>query len=233
MTAGREQQPGRRTISHVCGRIGYTVTPSQLVAVYPWLHDPPDIAPRYNIAPTDPILAVEREKASVVAWGLDGRRGSLFNLRGETALASGPYRSLLLGNRAVVPASHFYEWRRVGSRRLPVAIFRSDGAPLSLAGVLGQRHGAPAVTILTTTPNHDLEALHDRMPVVLSDEDARAWALETLSVERLAAMLAPCPEGFLVLRPASALVNDVRNDGPDLLDPDALPPHYQLDLLDY
>jgi len=217
----------------VCGRIGYTVTSSQLVAAYPWLRDTPDIAPRYNIAPTDLVVAIDGERVDLIAWGLEGPRGSLFNLRGETAVTRGPYRNLLLANRAVVPASHFYEWRRVGSRQLPVAIFRKDGSPLSLAGVIGQRNGAPAVTILTTTPNPDLEALHDRMPVVLSDEDARAWALEKLPLERLAAMLAPCPEGFLELRPASALVNDVHNDGPDLLDPDALPPHYQLDLLDY
>lgn len=217
----------------MCGRIGYSITPSQLVAAYPWLRNTPDIAPRYNIAPTDLVVAIDREKAGLVAWGVDGPRGSLFNLRGETALTRGPYRSLLLANRAVVPASHFYEWRRVGSRQLPVAIFRNDGAPLSLAGVMGQRNGAPAVTILTTAPNRDLETLHDRMPVVLSDEDARAWALETLPLERLAAMLAPCPEGFLELRPASPLVNDVHNDGPELLNPDALPPYYQLDLLDY
>lgn len=217
----------------MCGRIGYTITPSRLVAAYPWLRDAPDIAPRYNIAPTDLIVAIDREKASLVAWGLDGPRGSLFNLRGETALTRAPYRNLLLANRAVIPASHFYEWRRVGSRQLPVAIFRSDGGPLSLAGVIGQRDGAPAVTILTTSPNRDLEALHDRMPVVLSDEDARDWALEKLPLERLAAMLAPCAEGFLELRPASPLVNDVHNEGPDLLNPDAMPPDYQLDLLDY
>ncbi|HKA48407.1 MAG TPA: SOS response-associated peptidase [Candidatus Dormibacteraeota bacterium] len=219
--------------SSVCGRIGYTLTPSQLVTAYPWVRDSPDIAPRYNIAPTDLVVAIDREKADLIAWGLEGPRGSIFNLRRETALSRSPYRSLLLANRAVVPASHFYEWRRVGSRRLPVAIFRSDGAPLSLAGVIGRRNGAPAVTILTTTPNPDLEALHDRMPVVLTDEDARAWALEKLSLERLTAMMAPCPEGFLELRPASPLVNDVHNDGPNLLNPDALPSTYQLDLLDH
>ncbi len=216
----------------MCGRIGYTVTPSQLFALYPWLPDPPEIAPRYNIAPTDTVVAVGRDKADLVIWGIDGPHGSLFNLRAETALSRGQYQHLLLTNRVVVPASHFYEWRQVGSRRLPVAIFRSDGAPLSLAGVLSQRDGAPAVAILTTAPNRDLEAVHDRMPVVLSDDDARDWLLKKLSLAQLARMLDPCREGFLRLRPASPLVNDIRNDGPELLDPEALPPSYQLDLLD-
>lgn len=216
----------------MCGRIGYTLTPAQIVASYPWLPDAPEVAPRYNIAPTDTVVAVGREKANLVTWGIDGPQGSLFNLRGETALSRDQYQRLLLTNRVVVPASHFYEWRRVGSRRLPVAIFRSDGVPLSLAAVLSQRDGAPAVTILTTAPNRDLEVLHDRMPVVLSDDDAREWLLQELSLAQLARMLGPCREGFLQLRPASPLVNDIRNDGPELLDPEALPPSYQLDLFD-
>lgn len=216
----------------MCGRIGYAVDAPQLEALYPWLSDSPQIAPRYNIAPTDMVVTVGPEKAELVIWGIDGPRGSLFNLRVDTALSRGPYQRLLLANRVVVPASHFYEWRRMGSRRVPVAIFRSDGAPLSLAGVLSQRDGAPAVAILTTAPNRDLEAVHDRMPVVLSDDDARDWLRQKLSLVQLARMLGPCAEGFLQLRPASPLVNDVRNDGPELLDPDALPLSYQLDLFD-
>jgi putative SOS response-associated peptidase YedK len=214
----------------VCGRIAYTLKPSELVAQYPWIRAAPEVPARYNIAPTDPVLTIERERAELLAWAIDGRGGGLFNLRAETALSVGHYQDLLLSRRVVVPASHFYEWRRVGSRPLPVAVSRRDGRALSLAGLIGQRDGAPAVTILTTTPNRDLQGIHNRMPVVLSDDDARAWLLETLTLERLEAMLAPCPTGFLELRPASPLVNDVRNDGPELLDPHTLPPNYQLEL---
>ena len=186
---------------------------------------------RYNIAPTDQVVVIDRERAELVVWGIDGRKGGLFNLRAETALNGGSYGQLLLTSRVVVPVSHFYEWRRVGSRRTPVAIFRSDGAPISLAGLMGRHDGVPAVTILTTTPNRELARLHDRMPVVLSDDDARAWVREKLALDQLAAMLTQCPDGFLEVRPASPLVNDVRNDGPQLLDPDELPPTYQLDLI--
>lgn len=140
------------------------------------------------------------------------------------------YRHLLLAKRVVVPASHFFESRQVGSRRLPLAIFRSDGGILHLAGLAGWRDGAPAVTILITTPNRELASVHDRMPVVLSDDNVRAWLLEALSIEQLATMLEPCPDGFLELRPASPLVNDVRNAGAELLDQNALPRNYQLDL---
>lgn len=216
----------------MCGRVGSSLNASDLVTAYPWLREVPAVTARYNIAPTDPLLVVHGDRADLVRWGIDGGRGELFNLRAETALNGGFYQRLLLTSRVVVPVSHFYEWRTVGSRRLPVAILRSDGAPISLAGLVGRHDGAPAVTILTTTPNPDLEPLHNRMPVVLSDHDAHAWVRAKLGLDRLASMLTPCPSGFLELRPASPLVNGVHNEGPELLDPNALPRHYQLDLID-
>jgi putative SOS response-associated peptidase YedK len=191
----------------------------------------PDQTPRYNIAPTDPVLTVGPDRADVVRWGIDGASGGLFNLRSETATARPPYQRLLLSKRVIVPASHFYEWRSAGGQRLPMAVSRADGKPLNLAGLLGAWEGQTAVTILTTTPNADLEALHDRMPVVLGDDDAATWVLEELSLEQLAAFLKPCPVGWLRLDPASPLVNSVRNDGPQLLDPDTLPAEYQLELI--
>jgi putative SOS response-associated peptidase YedK len=112
-----------------------------------------------------------------------------------------------------------------------MAVRRRDTAPLSLAALLGRRDGAPAATILTTAANPDLEPLHARMPVVMSEDDAAAWVLEELGLEQMREMLRPCPAGLLELRPASPLVNDVKNDGPELLDPDALPGSFQLDLI--
>jgi len=191
----------------------------------------PDQNPRYNIAPTDPVLTVGPDRADVVRWGIDGASGGLFNLRSETAITRPHYQRLLLGRRVIVPASHFYEWRTVGGRRLPVAVSRADGRPLNLAGLLGAWQHQSAVTILTTTPNAELEPLHERMPVVLTDDDAATWVLEEISIDQAAAFLKPCPAGWLSLAAASPLVNSVGNDGPQLLDPDTLPAEHQLELI--
>lgn len=215
----------------MCGRISFSISRADLLATYSWLKDAPEEAARYNIAPTDPVLAVGPNSADMVRWGMDGRKGGLFNLRSETATTKPYYHRLLLGHRVVVSASHFYEWRAVGGRRLPVAISREDGKPLNLAGVLGLWEGWPATTILTTIPNADVAALHNRMPVVLNDDDAATWVLEELSLQQVAGFLNPCPNGWLRLAAASPMVNDVRNQGPELLDPAALPPHFQLDLM--
>src|SRR3979411_1736975 len=100
-----------------------------------------------------------------------------------------------------------------------------------LAGLLGSGEGTRSATILTTVPNADIVPLHNRMPVVLDDDAAATWVLEDLSIEQIADFLKPCPDGWLRLAPASPLVNDVRNQGPELLDPQALPSRFQLDLM--
>ena len=215
----------------MCGRISFSFNRAELLATYAWLRDAPEEDARYNIAPTDPVVAVGPHSADLVRWGIDGRKGGLFNIRSETAIARPYYHRLLLGQRILVPASHFYEWRSVGGRRMPIAISREGGAALNLAGLLGTWEGRLAATILTTVPNEDIVSLHNRMPVVLNDDDAATWVLEDLSLEQIAGFLKPCPDGWLRLVPASALVNDVRNQGPELLDPEALPPQFQLDLM--
>ena len=214
----------------VCGRVAYSAPSAELLESYPWLTEAPEPPARYNLAPTDPLVVVASDGADVVRWGITGRRGGLFNLRAETALERPYYHGLLLRHRVVVPVSHFYEWRRTGAARLPMAIARADGRLINLAGLLGHWEEARAVTILTTSPNTDLAQLHDRMPVVLSDDDAATWVLEDLALAQVAEFLRPCPDGWLTVRPASPLVNNVRNDGPQLLDPAILPATHQLEL---
>jgi putative SOS response-associated peptidase YedK len=215
----------------MCGRIGFSIPRDELLASYDWVKNAPDEPARYNIAPTDPVVVIAPDRADVVRWGIDGAKGGLFNLRSETALEKPYYQRMLLGQRVLVPASHFYEWRKVGRQRLPIAVSRADGGFLHLAGLLGTWEGRPATTILTTRPNTEIASLHDRMPVVLNDDDAATWVLEDLSLAQIAGFLKPCPDGWLQLLPASRLVNDVRNQGPQLLDPEALPADFQLELI--
>src|SRR5690242_14220151 len=80
---GRNGDNGRA----MCGRITFEVERDDLLDNYAWLKDAPEEAPRYNIAPTDPVLTVGPERAELVRWGIDGRKGGLFNLRSETATA--------------------------------------------------------------------------------------------------------------------------------------------------
>lgn len=181
----------------MCGRIGFDLRPGQLAERFPGIRIPEDLPPRYNIAPTQPLLAIDSSEARWLRWGIDGRSSTgHFNIREETAASHEQYRSL---HGVIVPVSHFYEW----SGRQPMMIRRRDRRPMLLAGLEGRFSGEPAVAILTTDATGAVAPFHHRMPVLVDPAELEAV-------------------------PVSMLVNNVRNDGPQLLDP---PREYQLDLL--
>ena len=118
----------------------------------------------------------------------------------------------------------FYVWKRQDGVRQPYRIFRADGRPLALAGLwAGWKNPETdevrrTFTIVTTKPNAVVAELHDRMPVIVPDEAWARW-LDPRPTEpgELRALLEPSDEVALEIAPASRLVNDVRNDGPQLL----------------
>jgi putative SOS response-associated peptidase YedK len=150
----------------------------------------------------------------------------MFNARAESLTASPAFRDALRRKRCLVPVDVFYEWKREGDIRQPYTIGRSDGRPLVLAGLWsGWRDPATDMvrrtfTIVTTSPNATMAELHDRMPVMLDESDWATW-LDPAAADlgRLRAMLEPRDGPELRLTAVSRLVNDVRNDGPELVVP--------------
>jgi putative SOS response-associated peptidase YedK len=221
----------------MCGRFTQQRPASELAEIFaaePLAEDP---GPRFNVAPTDEALVVvqrdDRRAITAYHWGLiphwaeSAKVGSrMFNARAESLTASPAFRDSFRRKRCLVPVEAFYEWRREGAVRQPYTIARADGRPLVLAGLWdGWRDpAADAVrrtfTIVTTTPNQTMAAIHDRMPVVLDEADWARW-LDPRTVDRgeLRAMLEPRDGPDLVLTPVSQLVNNVRNDGPELVVP--------------
>lgn len=223
----------------MCGRYALNVPRPRLSELFPHVDFPLTIEPRYNIAPTQEVLAIrpavlsgDRPTAELMRWGLEvptaAASRALFNIRSETALRAGIFNHLLRQDRVLIPASHFYEWQGQGRERRPMMIRPRDGV-LALAGLLGRwtdpetGTSVPAVTILTCTPNDLMRPIHDRMPVILDADAQRTWLDPGAAIERVAPLLVPCPDGRLEVLPASRLVNDHRNEGPELLVPDAEP----------
>ena len=198
---------------------------------------PDDLKPTYNLAPTDEAAVVvergERRAIRAYRWGLipswakDERIASkLFNARAETLATSGAFREPFRRRRCIVPADAFYEWQRSGGARQPFLIRRVDGRPLALAGLWSGWHHPVTeqvirtFTIITTEANRTLAAVHDRMPVVLEPKDWKRW-LDTSEpdVEELNGLLVPAPDDELELYPVRPLVNSVRNNGLELIEP--------------
>jgi putative SOS response-associated peptidase YedK len=190
---------------------------------------------RYNIAPTDEaIVVVERDDRRALKgyrWGLiphwapDARIASrTFNARAESIASMPAFRESFRRRRCLVPVDAFYEWKREDGVRQPYRIFRTDGRPLALAGLwAGWKNPETdevrrTFTIVTTTPNAVVTALHDRMPVIVPDDAWGRWLdPRPTDLDELRALLEPSDEVALEIAPASRLVNDVRNDGPQLL----------------
>jgi putative SOS response-associated peptidase YedK len=194
----------------------------------------PNLAPNWNVAPTQRAAVVRRHPESgertldLLTWGfvphftndLKACKRPI-NARAETVASSGMFRSALASRRCLVPADAFYEWRAMAHGKQPYAIARAEGEALAFAGLWeGWRDPAGEVlrsfTIVTTEANAEMSKLHNRMPVILEPEAWPAWLGEEKGAP--AELLRPAADGTLRLWCVSRAVNNVRNNGPDLLD---------------
>jgi putative SOS response-associated peptidase YedK len=192
---------------------------------------------RYNIAPTDPVLAVRRrEDASRelgrLRWGLVPGRWAekkggrpLINARAESLESQPAFRESFKERRCLIPADGFYEWLSDDVGKRPVWISRPDGELFAFAGLwagLPERSGDGVLhscTIVTCEPNESVGRVHDRMPVVLVPDLEGEWLDADADPGKLRELLVPAPEDMLVMREVGDFVNDVREDGPHLIEP--------------
>ena len=221
----------------MCGRFSQQRPASELAETFAAEPLADDLGARYNVAPTDEALVVvqreERRAITAYRWGLiphwadSAKVGSrMFNARAETLTASPAFRDAFRRKRCLVPVDAFYEWQRIGARRQPFSIARADSRPLVLAGLWSGWRDPVAdrvvrtFTIVTSEPNEQMAALHDRMPVIVPEE---AWSLwldpELEDPGELVGLLTPTDDVALRIRAVSPLVNNVRNDGPELVEP--------------
>lgn len=228
----------------MCGRFTQERPTSDLAEIFAAEDLADDPGSRFNVAPTDEaVVVVQREERRAIKayrWGLiphwaDSPKigNRMFNARAETLTSSPAFRDAFRRRRCLVPVDSFFEWRREGTIRQPFRIVRTDGRPLALAGLWsGWRDPETeevrrTFTIVTTTPNDLMRPIHNRMPVVVPDDAWDRWLDPSLpDPGELQGLLVPAPDDDLEAYPVSRAVNNVRNDGPELIerlpDPDSL-----------
>ncbi|WP_228292811.1 SOS response-associated peptidase [Desulfofundulus sp. TPOSR] len=215
----------------ICGRFTLTATPETISKTFCVPFDIP-YSPRYNIAPGQAVPVIVGEESGrllkAMRWGLiphwakDVSIGSkLINARAETVLTKPSFRdSLRYRRRCLVPADGFYEWKREGKKSTPYRIVLPGKEVFAFAG-LWDRWDSPegsvfSFTIITTEASESIKEIHDRMPVILSDEEEYVEWLETGDFNALRKILRPY-EGKLHVYPVSKLVNSPKNDMPELI----------------
>lgn len=222
----------------MCGRFTLRAPPSVVAAQF-GLFETPAWAPRFNIAPTQPVIAIRclatgagQRQAVWLRWGLvphwaeDPKIGNrLINARSETVATKPAFRMALRRRRCLVLADGFYEWKKEGSVRQPSFIRFRDDRVFAFAALWdaweGAEHGAvESCTLLTTQPNAVVAPLHDRMPVILPPEHYAIWldpAIEDPG--RLLPLLGPYPPDEMEAYAVTRRVNNPAWDDPQCAQP--------------
>jgi putative SOS response-associated peptidase YedK len=243
------------TIRTMCGRYALTVDPESLYGEFDakpddkagglaGLYGGDPVRPRYNIAPTitvpvvrlDPRVApaeAEREIEPmrwglVPSWAKDVSVGAkMFNARVESLTTKGAFRRALEKRRCLVPATGYFEWRKLGGgakpAKQPYYLTPADGSIMAFAGLWEYwrpAEGDPVVsmTIITSDAVGDVRGIHDRMPLILPASEWSAWL--DPSVDPTPMLAAPSQElvAGLELRPVGSRVGNVRFDDASLVD---------------
>ena len=193
-----------------------------------------DQKPRYNVAPTDPVLAVRLNRAGerepgILRWGLIPHHSDpdtfdrlLINARAETVAGAPAFRDAFLTHRCLIVADGFYEWRAEETGKKPVWITRPSREPFGFAGLWASAERADgsevhSCAIVTCEPGEIVAPIHDRMPVILEQSGESDWLDPGTGADRLRELLVPTDE--LAVTEVSDAVNDVRQDGPALIEP--------------
>ena len=220
----------------MCGRFTLAAKPTALATLFD-LDKIPEITPRYNIAPTQPVAAVrlvsqdQKREFTYLTWGLipswakDIRMGSrMINARSETVAEKPSYRAAFKRRRCLIPAEGFYEWQKLEGRKQPHYIAMRDRNPFAIAGLWEHWEGGDgsvieSCTLLTTTPNELVKPLHNRMPVILHPDDYDEWLYPGADPGLLLHLLRPYSASEMMAYPVSTFVNSPANDGPDCIRP--------------
>jgi putative SOS response-associated peptidase YedK len=224
----------------MCGRYALVVDASALIGEFELDAGAPDVTESfadYNVAPTKHMPVVvqtpEGRAAQLARWGFlpswakDPSIGSrMINARSETAAEKPAFRSSFTKRRCLVPASGYYEWYRptAGGLKQPFYIHRTDGRHLAMAGLYSwwrPSEGEPwqlTYAVLTGAAIGELAHIHDRVPMLVADADWAAWLDPDAEGDPIQ-LVHPTEHGHVVATPVTTRVNNVRNNGPELLEP--------------
>jgi putative SOS response-associated peptidase YedK len=215
---------------NMCGRFTLRASPAEIAGYFEFLRDLTDWdKPRFNIAPTQSILAVRKGDSGRVparlrwglipSWAKDMKMAaSMINARAETVAEKPAYRAAFKRRRCLIPANGFYEWQKDGKLKIPYLISLRSSELFAFAGLWEKWHAPDgniieSCTVLTTSANELMATIHDRMPVILPPSVYDVWlSPEVEDTEALTELLAQYPADDMQAVRVSDVVNNARNE---------------------
>lgn len=231
----------------MCGRF-VSSSSAERIAEYFGAATTTELQPNFNVAPTTDVYGVTADAAGersleVFRWGLvpswakDTKIASkMINARGETVAEKPAFKSSFRKHRLLIPMDGFYEWQRTPGphgeppTKQPMFVHRADDEPLAVAGLWAAWRDRDSenldaawlhsCSVITIAANDTMRPIHDRMPVILPKSKWNDWldpGFDDLGV--LQDMLRAAPNSLLAMHPVSTMVNSVRNNGAELIEP--------------
>lgn len=211
----------------MCGRFTQTHTAEAIAQTFD-LDEIPNWQPRYNIAPTQPIGAiVEPHRFKFLRWGLIPSwakdptiSNKLINARAETVSEKPSFRDAFKRRRCLIVADGYYEWKKQAGKKQPFYFQLENHQPFAFAG-LWERWNSPdgetveTCTIITTEANELAATVHDRMPVILSEDEYDRWL--DPGFQSAQSLLHPYISADLRSHPVPLTVNSPVHDSPDCI----------------
>jgi putative SOS response-associated peptidase YedK len=217
----------------MCGRFNFLTHQEELRERFEISKFEFEVTPRYNIAPSQKIATIIQDqdiKLVGMRWGLipfwakePKTKYSMINARVETILDKRAYSRPFKKWRCLIPATGFYEWKKVGKIKTPMHIRLKSKELFAFAGIYNPWKSPSgsyvlSCSIVSTTPNNIMEPIHNRMPVILQKKDESTWINpEHEDTEKLLGLLKPYPDRQLEAYEISTYVNKPRNEGPQCI----------------
>ena len=213
----------------MCGRFTLATTASDLAGEFEIEVDK-SITSRYNIAPSQPILAIRQNESNkpildVMKWGLipswvknlNSWKSNLINARAETVAEKPSFRGAFKYRPCLIPVSGFYEWTQ---DKQPYYFQLKNNKLFALAGLWESWSNGEdelvSCTIVTTKADREAAKIHHRMPVIIQPENYPLWLGELDERKQLLTLL---PEIELNIYPVSKMVNSPKNDKSECIEP--------------
>ncbi|HPX84634.1 MAG TPA: SOS response-associated peptidase [Bacilli bacterium] len=188
-------------------------------------------SPKYNIAPSQLIIAIiydgNKYRSGLINWGLEtklaDKKKTIINARCETLLQRPLFTPLLLKKRCLVLADGFFEWQK--PNQTPHYCFLKDRSLFTMAGLWNtycqdNDNKTSSCAIITTVANQLMAPIHQRMPVILDEQNRKNWLNpKEQNGEKLISLLQPFPDQQMDYYPVSPLVNNPKNDFFDIIKP--------------